>query len=102
MNPKFPTDTVAGMYKLAVASNYMFDSVRFDSQRFNWTMKEFDRYSSAFAYGLVENGFREGDKLMLWVDQTNSAEILTATMGAAKAGVSVVTFAEKEEEGAFN
>lgn len=65
-------------------------------------MKEFDRYSSAFAYGLVENGFREGDKLMLWVDQTNSAEILTATMGAAKAGVSVVTFAEKEEEGAFN
>lgn len=30
VNPKFPTDTVAGMYKLAVASNYMFDSVRFD------------------------------------------------------------------------
>jgi hypothetical protein len=31
VNPKFPTDTVAGMYKVAVATNYMFDSVRFDS-----------------------------------------------------------------------
>jgi len=30
LNPKFPTDTVAGMYKVAVASNYMFDAVRLD------------------------------------------------------------------------
>jgi len=89
---------VAGLYKAAVASNYMFDSVRFDQQRFNWTLKEFDRYSSAFAFSLVENGYREGDKIMLWVDQNNSAEILTATMGAAKAGVSIVTFHEKEQK----
>lgn len=41
-------------------------------------MKEFDRYSSAFAYGLVENGFTTGDQIVLWMDQTNSAEILTA------------------------
>ena len=69
MNPKFPVDTVAGMYKSAVASNYMSDSVRFDQQHLNWTLKEFDRYSSAFAYGLVESGYRQGDKLLLWVDQ---------------------------------
>jgi len=30
LNPKFPTDTVAGIYKVAVASNSMFDAVRFD------------------------------------------------------------------------
>jgi len=30
LNPKFPTDTAAGKYKIAVASNYMFDAVRFD------------------------------------------------------------------------
>ena len=30
LNPKFPTDTVAGMYKFSTASNYMFDAVRFD------------------------------------------------------------------------
>ena len=41
-------------------------------------MKEFDRYSSAFAYGLVEGGYREGDKLVLWCDQDNSAELLVA------------------------
>lgn len=101
VNPKFPTDTVAGIYKIAVSSNYMFDAVRFDQQKFNWTLKEYDRYTSAFAYGLVESGFRTGDKLLLWVDQNNSAEILTATMGAAKAGVQIVTFAEKGEEGAL-
>lgn len=59
-------------------------------------MKEFDRYSSAFAFGLVENGYAPGDKLMLWMDQENSAEVLVSTMGAAKAGVTVVTFSEKE------
>lgn len=59
-------------------------------------MKEFDRYSSAFAFGLVENGYTHGDKLLLWVDQESSAEVLVSTMGASKAGVSVVTFAEKE------
>ena len=78
VNPKFPTDTVAGLYKVAVASNHLFDAVRFDKQRFNWNLKEFDRYSSAFAYGLAEGGYQQGDKLLLWVDQTNSAEILVA------------------------
>lgn len=96
MNPKFPSDTVAGKFKVAVSSNYMFDSVRFDQQRFNWTMKEFDRYSSAFAFGLVESGYQPGDKLAIWMDQDNSAEILVSTMGASKAGVTIVTFSEKD------
>ena len=60
-------------------------------------MKEFDRYSSAFAYGLVESGYSSGDKLMIWMDQENSAEVLVSTMGASKAGVTVVTFSEKED-----
>ena len=102
MNPKFPTDTVAGMYKVAVASNFMFDAVRFDSQHFNWNLKEFDRYSSAFAFGLVEGGYTPGDKLVIWLDQSNSAEILVAQMGAAKAGVTVVTFSEKDDKDALH
>ena len=76
----------------------MFDSVRFDQQRFNWTMKEFDRYSSAFAYGLVESGYKPGDKLVLWIDQNDSAEVLVSTMGASKAGVTIVTFSEKDSK----
>jgi long-chain acyl-CoA synthetase len=96
VNPKFPTDTCAGMYKIAVASNFNFDAVRFDSQKFNWNLKEFDRYSSAFAFGLVEAGYTPGDKIVIWLDQSNSAEILVAQMGASKAGVTVVTFNEKD------
>jgi len=34
---------------------------------------------------------------MLYCDQTNSAETLVSQMGAVKAGVSVVTFDEKDE-----
>ena len=62
----------------------------------NWNLKEFDRYSSAFAFNLVESGYAPGDKLVLWVDQNDSAEILVSSMGAAKAGVTLVTFSEKD------
>ena len=34
---------------------------------------------------------------MLWIDQNDSAEILVSQMGAAKAGVTVVTFDEKND-----
>jgi len=92
VNPKFPEGTVAGLYKRAVATNGLIDAVRFEKPGFNWTLKEVDRYSSAFAFGLVESGFRKGDKLLLWADQNNSAEILISQMGALKAGVSLVVF----------
>jgi acyl-CoA synthetase (AMP-forming)/AMP-acid ligase II len=88
---KFPEGTVAGVIKAAAAENGWQDLARFHSQRFNWTVQEFDRYSSAFAYGLVEMGLEEGDRLALWCDSTNSAEIATAQVGALKAGVTVVT-----------
>jgi hypothetical protein len=39
---KFPEGTVAGIYKRAVAKNDLIDAVRFDAQKFNWTVKEFD------------------------------------------------------------
>jgi hypothetical protein len=33
---------VAGHFKQAVATNSGYDIVRFDNQRLNWTLKEFD------------------------------------------------------------
>ena len=66
-NPKYQEQSVAGAFKRAVADNFMRDSVRFDALNFNWNLKEFDvsdtcalllqRYSSAYAFGLLENGF---------------------------------------------
>ena len=40
--------------------------------------------------------------MVMWVDQTNSAEILVAQMGAFKAGVSIITFDEKDSVDALN
>jgi hypothetical protein len=99
---KFPVGTVAGHYKAAVAENPERDIVRFDNQKLNWTLKEFDRYSSAFAFGLLEQGYRKGDSLVMYADQTASAEQLVAQMGAIKAGVKVVTFVEDTEEALDN
>ena len=85
-NAKFPEGTASGAYKAAVAAHPNYDIVRVDSQRINWTLKELDvsingineslqlwfvftqRYSSAFAFGLIEAGFAPGDKLMLYCD----------------------------------
>ena len=36
------------------------------------------------------------------MDQNNSAEVLVSTMGASKAGVTVVTFSEKENVDSLN
>ena len=50
----------------------------------------------------MEAGFNQGDKIVLYVDQTTSAESLVAQMGAIKAGVSIVTFDEKENQDALD
>lgn len=60
------------------------------------------KYSSAFAFGLLESGFGRGDKLVLYVDQSSSAESVVAQMGAFKAGVTVVTFDEKDSVDALD
>ena len=39
---KFPEGTVAGFYKKAMVNNAETDVVRFDGQKYNWTLKEFD------------------------------------------------------------
>ena len=49
----------------------------------------------------MEAGFAPGDSLVLFVDQTASAENIVTQMGAAKAGVSIVTFDEKESADAL-
>lgn len=92
VSPKFPLETPVGQLKSVAVENPLKDAVRFNSQDYNWTYKELDTYSSAFAFGLMENGFVPGERLLLWVDLTASAEILVAQLGALKAGLSIVLF----------
>lgn len=94
---RYPESTIPNILKEARSNNEWLDCVRFDAQKLNLTVKEFDVYSTAFSYGLVEQGFEPGDKLMLWVDTENSAEIAVAQVGALKHGVSIVTVDHKDE-----
>ena len=50
----------------------------------------------------MEAGFAPGDKLVLYCDQTYSAESLVSQMGAIKAGVAVVSFDEKDSSEALD
>ena len=65
-------------------------------------MKELDRYSSAFAFGLLEAGFTRGDSLVLWVDRASNAECIVSQIGAAKAGVTCVSFDERDSQDALD
>lgn len=49
-------------------------------------------HSSAFAYGLVEQGWKQGDKLLLLLGRSNTSEAAATFVGAAKAGVIAVPF----------
>jgi len=44
----------------------------------------------------MQQGYKPGHKLALWVDQASSAEQVVAQFGAIKAGVTLVTFEEKD------
>jgi hypothetical protein len=96
-NSIYEENTVAGLIKEARRKNEWLDCVRFDGQNFNWSIKDFDVYTSAFAYGLVDQGYKPGDKLLLWLDQEHSAEIAVAQVGALKSGVTIVTVDERDE-----
>jgi long-subunit acyl-CoA synthetase (AMP-forming) len=52
------------------------------------------RYSSAFAFGLLEAGFKRGDSIVMWIDRETNAESIIAQLGAMKTGVTLVNFSE--------
>lgn len=66
------------------------DALMVSSQKIKWTAHEVDAYSSAFARHLVECGLQPGNKFLIWSDINHSAEIICATLGAWKAGLTVV------------
>lgn len=94
---KYSEDSIPGAIKEARKENEWIDVARFHSQDQNWTIKELDQHSAAFAYGLVERGYNPGDKLLLWVDDENAAEVAVAQIGAIKAGVSIVSVSTHDE-----
>jgi acyl-CoA synthetase (AMP-forming)/AMP-acid ligase II len=42
----------------------------------------------------MEAGFTRGDNLVIWTDRSNAGETIITQLGAAKAGVAVVSFDE--------
>jgi hypothetical protein len=51
---------------------------------------------------LVDSGFEKGDSLVVWTDRGNNTETFVAQLGAAKAGVVIVTFDEATSQDALD
>lgn len=66
------------------------DAVMVGSQNIKWTASELNTYSDAFARHLIEVGCQPSQKFLIWSDVNHSSEIICATIGAWKAGLSVV------------
>lgn len=54
------------------------------------------------AFGMIEAGFEQGDKVVMYMDPSCGAESLVLQMGAIKAGVSLVAFHEKDSKDALD
>ncbi|CAD8086159.1 unnamed protein product [Paramecium sonneborni] len=85
-----------GFSNLAKA-NPLKNGFRFENQNLTWTFGEFDTHSSAFAYGLIEQGWKQGDKLLLLLGRSNTSEAAAAFIGAAKAGITVIPFRSNDQ-----
>ncbi|CAK56794.1 unnamed protein product (macronuclear) [Paramecium tetraurelia] len=85
-----------GFSNLAKA-NPLKNGFRFENQNLTWTFGEFDTHSSAFAYGLIEQGWKQGDKLLFLLGRSNTSEAAAAFVGAAKAGVTVIPFRSNDQ-----
>ncbi|CAD8078850.1 unnamed protein product [Paramecium sonneborni] len=79
-------------FSTLVKQNPLKNGFRFENQNLTWTFGEFDTHSNALAYGLIEQGWKQGDKLLLMLGRSNTSEAATTFVGASKAGVITVPF----------
>lgn len=92
----FATSSVGDLLSKRIEENKVKSAVRFENQGRTWTYHELNEHSNAFAYGLVELGYKPGDRLVFWFDKTQTSQVANAQLGAAKVGVSIVPIEAKD------
>eukprot|EP00744_Colponema_vietnamica_P001901 GILI01003082.1.p1 GENE.GILI01003082.1~~GILI01003082.1.p1 ORF type:complete len:363 (-),score=153.64 GILI01003082.1:321-1409(-) len=80
--------TVSDLFETKPSRFLVKDAVRFQNQKIRWTYAELKKFTDALASGFLEQGFKAGDKIALWMD--NSAELLVSQLAAARAGLVAV------------
>lgn len=66
------------------------DTLLISSQNIRWTSSELDTYTTAMAQHFIELGIQPSQKILIWTDISHTAESICSTIGAWKAGLSVV------------
>ena len=76
-------------FEESVAALPMREAVRYIGKNMKWTASEVKGFVDAHANALLEQGFKKGEVLALWVSP-NSAEKHVTLLAAAKIGLKVV------------
>lgn len=90
--------SVRSLLSSRLSENPLKDAIRFENQNKTWTFKELETHSNAFAYGLLELGYKKGDRILFWIDKSYTSEITAAQIGMAKVGVALVPLQSSSAE----
>ncbi|KAJ8905417.1 hypothetical protein NDN08_001924 [Rhodosorus marinus] len=85
---------------LAARTKPLKDAIKYlqttNDQLLIWTNSDVKKHTDAFANGLLASGFSAGDKIAVWMP-TGSIEYTVSILGAAKAGITLVTIDPPED-----
>lgn len=89
---------IGGLLSARISEGPLKNAIRFENQNKTWTFKELEHHSNAVAYGLLELGYKRGDRILLWVDKSYTSEITATQIGSAKVGVTLVPLLSSTEQ----
>lgn len=89
---------IGGLLSARLSEGALRNAIRFENQNKTWTFKELEQHSNAVAYGLLELGYKKGDRILLWVDRSYTSEITATQIGSAKIGVTLVPLLTSSEQ----
>jgi len=83
---------IEGLIRQRLAADPHRDALKVASQGVQWTYTELNvrvrqRYTSAFAHGLLEMGLAAGDSVAFWTCKSDTAETMALQLACARAGL---------------
>ena len=74
----FASSSIGELFHKQSNQNDRRNAIRFENQGQTWDYREVNEHSNAFALGLVELGYKPGDRLVFWFDRAQTSQIVTA------------------------
>ena len=74
----FATTPIGELLGKRCQENKLLNALRFENQSKTWAFHELHEHSNAFALGLVELGYKPGDRVVFWLDRAQTSQSVVA------------------------